>query len=86
MYARDGVCKDPNGPKMETRPDDPREMLWLLNNRTDFSADGWASVLGPDKLRVSVLDEVNHFSLVDPGPKMQEMGQIVTDFLSREIK
>lgn len=86
VYARDGVCKDPNGPRMETYPDDPREMLWLLNNRTDFSADGWASVLGPEKLRVRVLDDVNHFSLVDPGPKMKEMGQIVTNFLSREIQ
>lgn len=84
VYARDGICKNPNGPRMETRPDDPREMLWLLNNRTDFTADGWASILGPAKLSVKVLDEVNHFSLMDPGPKMKEMGQIVTDFLSRE--
>ncbi|KAH9210389.1 polyketide synthase [Leptodontidium sp. 2 PMI_412] len=81
VYARDGVCKDPDGPTMETHPDDPREMLWLLNNRTDFSAHGWASVLGQEKLSVRVLDEVNHFSLMDPGPKMKEMGQIVTDFL-----
>ena len=84
VYARDGICKDPNGPRMETRPDDPREMLWLLNNRTDFTADGWASILGPAKLSIEVLDEVNHFSLMDPGPKMKEMGQIITEFLSRE--
>ncbi|KAL9085529.1 MAG: hypothetical protein Q9165_007574 [Trypethelium subeluteriae] len=82
VYAKDGVCKDPNGPKMETRPDDPREMLWLLNNRTDFSADGWASVLGRAKLNVKVLDEVNHFTLMDPGPRMKEAGHIVTKFLS----
>lgn len=80
IYARDGICKDPDGPKMETRPDDPREMLWLLNNRTDFSAQGWGSVLGPDKLSVRVLDEVNHFSLMDRGPKMTEMGHIVSKF------
>lgn len=85
VYARDGVCKDPDGPKMETRPDDPREMLWLLNNRTDFSAQGWASVLGPEKLSVRVLDEVNHFSLMDRGPKMKEMGQIVTKFCLESI-
>ncbi|KAF2230556.1 polyketide synthase [Viridothelium virens] len=82
VYAKDGVCKDPNGPKMETRPDDPREMLWLLNNRTDFSAEGWASVLGRGKLNVKVLEEVNHFTLMDPGPKMKEAGHIVTKFLS----
>ncbi|PGG97986.1 hypothetical protein AJ80_09608 [Polytolypa hystricis UAMH7299] len=82
VYARDGVCKDPNGPKMEIRPDDPREMIWLLNNRTDFSADGWASVLGREKLSVSVMDEVNHFSLMDPGPGMTRMGHVVAKFLS----
>lgn len=85
IYARDGICKDPDGPKMETRPDDPREMLWLLNNRTDFSAQGWGSVLGPDKLSVRVLDEVNHFSLMDRGPKMTQMGHIVSKFCLENI-
>ncbi|KAK3303871.1 polyketide synthase [Chaetomium strumarium] len=81
VYARDGVCKDPNGPRPEMRPDDPREMLWLLNNRTDFSADGWASLLGRDRLTIRVLDDVNHFSLMDPGPTMKRLGQVVGDFL-----
>ena len=85
VYARDGICKDPNGPRMETYPDDPREMLWLLNTRTDFSADGWASILGRANLSVGVLGEVNHFSLMAAGPKMGELGQIVTKFLSREV-
>jgi naphtho-gamma-pyrone polyketide synthase len=67
--------------KMETHPDDPREMLWLLNNRTDFSAHGWANVLGQERLSVRVLDEVNHFTLMNAGPKMVEMGQILTDYL-----
>lgn len=83
VYARDGVCDDPNGPKMQTFPDDPREMLWLLNNRTDFSAEGWASILEPKKLSIKVLDKVNHFTLMDPQPRMKEMGQIVSDFLAR---
>lgn len=82
VYARDGVCKDPNGPRLETRPDDPREMLWLLNNRTDFSADGWASLLGRDRLTIRVLDNVNHFSLVDPGPAMEKLGRVVGEFLA----
>lgn len=86
VYARDGICKDLDGPRMETRPDDPREMLWLLNNRTDFTANGWLSILGPAKVSVKVLDEVNHFSLMDPGPRMMNLGQIVTDFLSRELR
>ena len=80
VYARDGICKDPDGPKMETYPDDPREMLWLLNNRTDFSGDGWRSIVGRDNLDVEVLDEVNHFTLMDAGPKMKEAGQTVSRF------
>ncbi|OQD89992.1 hypothetical protein PENANT_c002G05201 [Penicillium antarcticum] len=83
VYARDGVCKDPNGPKMEIRPDDPREMIWLLNNRTDFSADGWASIVGREGLSITVLGEVNHFTLMDKGPKTIEMGEAVAEFLKR---
>jgi hypothetical protein len=75
VYARDGVCKDSDGPRMEMRLDDPREMLWLLNNCTDFLAHGWASVLGPAKLSVRVLDEVNHFiSLIIHGPGAEDEG------------
>jgi naphtho-gamma-pyrone polyketide synthase len=76
VYARDGVCKDPSGPKMEIRPDDPREMKWLLNNRTDFEAKGWKSVVGADKLSVSVLDEVNHFTIMDKGEARKAGGSI----------
>ncbi|PFH56367.1 hypothetical protein XA68_16607 [Ophiocordyceps unilateralis] len=82
VYARDGICKDPSGPKMETRPDDPREMLWLLNNRTDFSADGWASLLGRDKLTVKVVDDVNHFSMMNEGAHMEAMRNHVRKLLS----
>ncbi|KAM5347992.1 hypothetical protein ACJ41O_007816 [Fusarium nematophilum] len=73
LYATDGVCSDPNGPKPEIRPDDPREMIWLLNNRTDFSADGWASLLGRKSITVEVLEGVHHFSMMDAGPRMEEM-------------
>ncbi|PHH79911.1 hypothetical protein CDD80_3498 [Ophiocordyceps camponoti-rufipedis] len=82
VYARDGICKDPKAPKMETRPDDPREMLWLLNNRTDFSADGWASLLGRENISVEVVDDVNHFSMMNEGKHMEAMRSHVRDLLS----
>lgn len=75
LYARDGVCGDPDGPRPEIRPDDPREMIWLLNNRTDFSADGWASLLGRGRITVEVLEGVHHFSMMDAGPQMDKMGK-----------
>lgn len=83
FYARDGVCKDPDGPKMDTQPDDPREMLWLLNNRTDFSADGWASLVpgGPASLWVRVLEGVNHFTMMSTASALKEMGRVTADFI-----
>jgi naphtho-gamma-pyrone polyketide synthase len=77
-YARDGICKHPSDPRPEIRPDDPREMLWLLNNRTDFSGSGWAELVGAQNLTITVLDDVNHFSLVARGPKMQELSAFIS--------
>ena len=77
VYARDGICKHPTDPRPEIRPDDPREMIWLLNNRTDFSGGGWGSLVGVENLKVHVLDDVNHFSLVAPGPKIQELSAFI---------
>ncbi|KAK7417367.1 hypothetical protein QQX98_004644 [Neonectria punicea] len=82
IYATDGVCKDPNGPRPEIRPDDPREMIWLINQRTDFSADGWASLVGRDRLKVEVLEDVHHFSMMDAGPQMDKMGVYMRSFLA----
>lgn len=77
VYARDGICKYPSDPRPELKDDDPREMLWLINNRTDFSGDGWAQLVGKQNLKIAVLDDVNHFSLVENGPKMAELGDFI---------
>ncbi|KJZ72324.1 hypothetical protein HIM_08250 [Hirsutella minnesotensis 3608] len=77
IYARDGICKDPTAPNIETAPDDPREMLWLLHNRTDFSAGGWVSLIGQSNISVHVLDDVNHFTMMDEGKHMEEMREYV---------
>ncbi|KAL6716883.1 hypothetical protein ACLMJK_004795 [Lecanora helva] len=82
VYARDGICKHPDDPRPETRPDDPREMLWLLNNRTDFSGGGWGSLVGNENLQIQVLDDVNHFSMVAPGPKIGDLAA----FLKRALQ
>ena len=77
IYARDGICKYASDPRPQMQPDDPREMLWLLNNRTEFGGDGWASLVGRQNLRVQVLDDVNHFSMVAPGPKIHELSAFI---------
>ncbi|KGQ04250.1 Conidial yellow pigment biosynthesis polyketide synthase [Beauveria bassiana D1-5] len=73
IYARDGIMKDPSAPQMETAPNDPREMLWLLHDRTDFSAAGWAALIGRGRMNIHVLSHVNHFTMMDEGPHMEQM-------------
>lgn len=77
VYARDGICKDPSAPRPEIQPGDPREMIWLINNRTDFSGDGWASLVGRSNLDITVLSNVNHFSMMDRGPHMKKFEQFL---------
>lgn len=77
FYARDGMCKDESDPRPEIRPDDPREMRWLINNRTDFSGGGWNTMLGKDNLRITVLDDVNHYTILRPGPRIKDLSQLI---------
>ena len=77
VYARDGICKHPSDPRPEVRPDDPREMTWLLNNRTDFSGAGWGSLVGVENLTVHVLDGVNHFTMVAASARIQELSAFI---------
>ena len=77
IYARDGMCKYDSDPRPEMRPDDPREMWWLLNNRTDFSGGGWNTLLGKENLHISVFDDVNHYTILQEGPKIQELSVLL---------
>lgn len=77
VYARDGLCKSPSDPRPEVRSDDARDKLWIINSRTDFSGAGWDSLVGVGNLTVHVLDDVDHFSMLAPGPKAQELGAFI---------
>lgn len=77
VYARDGICKLPTDPRPEIRPDDPREMRWLLNNRTDFSGSGWCELVGKENMKITVLDNVNHFTMVEPGPEISKLSAFI---------
>lgn len=46
LWAEAGVCKNEDEPRPEYRDDDPREMRWLLENRTNFGPNGWEALLG----------------------------------------
>lgn len=76
IWAQDGVCKNPGDPRPEPRGDDPREMNWLLNNRTDFGSNGWDSLLGGGEVVVETLENANHFTLME-GKKAAELARFV---------
>lgn len=71
IWARYGVCRFPDDPRpkpSETKgeEEDPRSMKWLLENRTDFGANGWDELLGEGRMEMEVLDG-NHFSVMQEG-------------------
>ena len=76
VWAADGVCKNPDDPRPEPRADDPREMNWLLNNRTDFGPNGWDLLLGREDVVVEILKNANHFSLME-GEKALDLARFV---------
>ncbi|KAK4553130.1 hypothetical protein LTR86_009857 [Recurvomyces mirabilis] len=77
IYARDGLCKDVKFHHLEPQADDPREMRWLLNERTDFSGAGWNKLLGKKALHVNVLDGVNHYTIVRDSAKVSEVARLM---------
>lgn len=83
VYARDGVSNDYQDVELEKQPENYREVRWLLKNRDDFAAKGWIRLIGSNKLSIEVMDDVNHFSIMDDGPNMARLGRVLVDFLRR---
>ena len=80
IWARDGVCKHPNDPRPAMGANDPKEMKWLLNNRTDFGSNGWDQLLGAENLVIETMDDANHFTMM-AGDKVRE----VSDFIKKAL-
>jgi len=81
IWAKDGVCKNEGDARPEPREDDPREMKWLLNNRTDFGPNGWDRLLGGGKVVVETMKDANHFSLM-VGENAAQLSRFVERALS----
>jgi naphtho-gamma-pyrone polyketide synthase len=62
------------------RSDDPREMKWLLNDRSDFSGNGWEGLVGRGKVVVETMAGANHFTMM-AGRKVHELA----DFMVRAM-
>lgn len=80
LWAADGVYKSTGGERLAEQPDDTREMKWLLNERTDFGANGWDNVIEPGRLNIEVLEGANHFTMME-GPQ----GHRLSQFLARAL-
>lgn len=68
VWAKDGVCSKPDSPRPPPADDgspDPREMTWLLNNRTDLGPNKWDTLVGADNVGgITVIENANHFNMV----------------------
>ncbi|KAL4939254.1 hypothetical protein BDV06DRAFT_225167 [Aspergillus oleicola] len=76
VWAKDGVCSDPAIPWPEPAEDgskDPREMIWLLSDRTDLGPNKWDSLVGRENVGgITVLEGANHFTMTR-GEKAREL-------------
>ena len=63
IWARDGVCKNPEDPRPPPQKDDPKSMNWLLNNRTNFGFNGWDQLLGEENCTCASVSG-NHFTMM----------------------
>jgi len=79
IWARDGVYRSTAGRKIEDLPSDPKEMKWLLNNRTDFGPNGWNQLVG-DSLIIDTMADANHFTMMEG-----EKGKQLSAFIARSM-
>ena len=56
--------------------DDPREMKWLLNNRTDLGPNGWDRLVGAGQVVVKSMQNANHFTMME-GDKARELSLFI---------
>ena len=63
IWARDGVCGNPDDVQLPLEQGDPKSMRWLLENRTDFGSNGWDELLDASKMHFGVVDG-NHFTMM----------------------
>jgi naphtho-gamma-pyrone polyketide synthase len=76
IWAKDGVCGKPGDPRPDPPTDgskDPREMTWLLNDRTDLGPNKWDTLVGPENIGgITVMEGANHFTMMK-GEKAKEL-------------
>jgi iterative type I PKS product template protein len=71
IWAKHGVCRYPGtDPRPERLANEPKSMTWLLDNRTDFSPNGWEKLLGTDNVIQTTSVDGNHFDIMRKGAQV----------------
>jgi iterative type I PKS product template protein len=71
IWAKHGVCRYPGtDPRPERLSNEPKSMTWLLDNRTDFSPNGWEKLLGADNVIQTTSVDGNHFDIMRKGEQV----------------
>lgn len=79
LWAKQGVCQ--NGAfNVEILPEDPKEVSWLLNERTEFGPGGWGQLVGSGKVQIEILEGANHFSMMKGAA-----ARLVGEFIGRAL-
>ncbi|WZH40776.1 type I polyketide synthase [Fusarium acuminatum] len=82
LWAEDGVCKNTDDARPEYRDDDPREMRWLLENRSNFGPNGWDVLLnGNEELFVDRISGANHFTMLKRGQNAKYVSAFIAQAL-----
>ncbi|TVY85206.1 Non-reducing polyketide synthase terA [Lachnellula suecica] len=63
IWARDGLCKNPEDQKMPRSADEAKSIAFLLDNRVDFGSNGWGKLVGEENI-TAVNTEGNHFTMI----------------------
>ncbi|OAA34323.1 Beta-ketoacyl synthase [Metarhizium rileyi] len=76
LWAEDGVCKGIDA-RPEYGDDDPREMAWLLENRTNFGANSWDVLVGEKNLLIERIPDANHFTMLRKGKNTEHVAAFI---------
>jgi naphtho-gamma-pyrone polyketide synthase len=82
LWAEDGLCKGTTE-RPEYRDDDPREMRWLLENRTNFGGNNWDILLGSENLLIGRIQDANHFTMLHKGKNTERVAEFIKSAFSK---
>ncbi|KAK5993544.1 Non-reducing polyketide synthase PKS12 [Cladobotryum mycophilum] len=80
IWARQGVTSVTGGRRPVKEPGDPRVMEWLLEDRSDFTSNGWDSLIGTRAIQCEVMDG-HHFSMTRE--HANELGGLIAKAMRR---